>query len=39
MPLNVGGPYVRSESFSQPVDTYQRDYRAIHYAVLFIALT
>ena len=25
--------------FYQPVDTYQRDYRAIHYAVLFIALT
>jgi inner membrane protein len=25
--------------FFQPVDTYQRDYRAIHYAVLFIALT
>ena len=25
--------------FYQPVDAYQRDYRAIHYAVLFIALT
>ena len=25
--------------FYQPVDTYQRDYRAIHYAILFIALT
>ena len=25
--------------FYQPVDVYQRDYRAIHYAVLFIALT
>jgi inner membrane protein len=25
--------------FYQPVDIYQRDYRAIHYAVLFIALT
>jgi inner membrane protein len=25
--------------FYQPVDTYQRDYRATHYAVLFIALT
>jgi inner membrane protein len=25
--------------FYQPVDTYQRDYRAVHYAVLFIALT
>jgi inner membrane protein len=25
--------------FYLPVDTYQRDYRAIHYAVLFIALT
>jgi inner membrane protein len=25
--------------FYQPVDTYQRAYRAIHYAVLFIALT
>jgi inner membrane protein len=25
--------------FYQPVDAYQRDYRAIHYAVLFIAVT
>jgi inner membrane protein len=25
--------------FYQPVDTYQRDYRAIHYAVLFIAIS
>ncbi len=25
--------------FYQPVDAYQRDYRATHYAVLFIALT
>jgi inner membrane protein len=25
--------------FYQPVDAYQRDYRAIHYAVLFITLT
>ena len=25
--------------FYQPVDTYQRNYRAIHYAFLFIALT
>jgi inner membrane protein len=25
--------------FYQPVDIYQRDYRAIHYAALFIALT
>jgi inner membrane protein len=25
--------------FYQPVDAYQRDYRAIHYAILFIALT
>jgi inner membrane protein len=25
--------------FYQPVDAYQRDYRAVHYAVLFIALT
>jgi inner membrane protein len=25
--------------FYQPVDVYQRDYRAVHYAVLFIALT
>jgi inner membrane protein len=25
--------------FYQPVDTYQRNYRAIHYAILFIALT
>ena len=25
--------------FYQPVDAYQRDYRAIHYAVLFIALS
>jgi len=25
--------------FYQPVDAYQRNYRAIHYAVLFIALT
>jgi inner membrane protein len=25
--------------FYQPVDAYQRDYRSIHYAVLFIALT
>jgi inner membrane protein len=25
--------------FYQPVDIYQRDYRAIHYAILFIALT
>jgi inner membrane protein len=25
--------------FYQPVDSYQRDYRAIHYAVLFVALT
>jgi inner membrane protein len=25
--------------FYQPVDTYQRDYRAVHYAVLFIALS
>src|SRR5258708_6538009 len=25
--------------FYQPVDSYQRDYRATHYAVLFIALT
>jgi inner membrane protein len=26
-------------NFYQPVDAYQRDYRAVHYAVLFIALT
>ena len=25
--------------FYQPVDAYQRDYRAVHYALLFIALT
>jgi inner membrane protein len=25
--------------FYQPVDTYQRDYRAVHYALLFITLT
>ena len=25
--------------FYQPVDAYQRDYRAVHYAVLFIAIT
>jgi inner membrane protein len=25
--------------FYQPVDAYQRDYRAIHYAILFIAVT
>jgi inner membrane protein len=25
--------------FYQPVDAYQRDYRAVHYAVLFIVLT
>jgi inner membrane protein len=25
--------------FYQPVDTYQQNYRAIHYAILFIAVT
>jgi inner membrane protein len=39
----VGAAQIRGSAFGvdfyQPVDTYQRNYRALHYAFLFIALT
>jgi inner membrane protein len=39
----VGAAQIRASAFGvafyQPVDSYQRNYRAIHYAFLFIALT
>ena len=43
-PRRAGGSRLRAErawasTFYEPVDVYQRNYRAVHYAVLLIVIT